>query len=310
MRDETIEMNIDKESGGGQMFRRTLKVECKKALCNKLLLVVIIIGCAITMMSFVPMVRSYFDDIRQAELFAQESEFERNPLMGIESLFSHWIGSEAVTAGSVDYFFLLPLLAAIPYGWSYCVEKRSGYIRQMITRAGSYHYYAAKYIATFLSGGLAVVLPLLFNFLLTAMFVPAILPDPYFMTTFGVISSSLLSELLYTSPFLYVFLYLMIDFFYGGMIACLGMTVGMFVKNRVAVVILPFFALLGFDYICRTFIYTSGQVIYTEYSPMHFLRPVADAYETNGYVVFIGAVILVLLTALPLVTREAGHELY
>ena len=57
-------------------------------------------------------------------------------------------------------------------------------------------------------------------------------------------------------------------------------------------VLLPFFVLLGFDYICYSFIYTSYDVIYTELSPMKFLRPVAAAYDTNGLVISIGALIL------------------
>lgn len=292
------------------MLWNTLKLECKKAVCNKLFLAVVLIGCAITMFSFVPMMQSYFQDITDFERFSQELSYDRNPLMPLETLFNHWIGSEAVTVGSVDYFFLFPILAAIPYGWSYCMERRSGYIKNMIIRTGTYRYYLSKYIALFLSGGLAMVIPLLFNFLLTAMFVPAVTPDPYYITGYGIISSSFLSELFYTNPFLYVFLYLLIDFIYCGLIACLCFSFAAFVKNRVIVVLLPFFVLLGFDYICNSFLYTSSSVIYTELSPMNFLRPVPAAYNTNGLVISIGAVILFLFTFLTAVIKEGRNEIY
>lgn len=292
------------------MLWNTMKIECKKAICNKLFFWVILIGCAITMFSFFPMLQSYIRDITDFERFSQEFSYERNPLMPLKTLFNHWIGSEAVTAGSVDYFFLFPILIAIPYGWSYCMERRSGYIKNMIIRTGNYRYYLSKYIALFLSGGLAMVVPLLFNFLLMAAFIPAVTPDPYYITGYGIISSSFLSELFYTNPFLYVFLYLLVDFIYCGLIACLSFSFAVFVKNRVIVVLLPFFVLLGFDYICNSFIYTSNSVIYTELSPMNFLRAVPAVYNTNGFVVSIGAAILFMFTFLTAVIRESRNEIY
>ena len=75
-----------------------------------------------------------------------------------------------------------------------------------------------------------MVIPLLFNFLLTAMFVPAITPDPYYITSYGVISSAFLSELFTLNHFLHVFLYLLVDFIYCGLIACLCFAFAAFVK--------------------------------------------------------------------------------
>ena len=84
----------------------------------------------------------------------------------------------------------------------------------MVIRAGKMPYYLAKYAALFVSGGLAVVTPLLFNFLLTAMFIPAVRPDPSYLTAYGIGPASFLSMLFYAHPFLYVFAYLLIDFLF------------------------------------------------------------------------------------------------
>jgi len=292
------------------MLWNTIKLECKKVLCNKLFLSVILIGCTITMFSLIPCLQSYHREITDFESFSQDSSVLNNPMMPLETLFNHWIGSEATTVGSVDYFFLFPLLIAIPYGWSFCAERRSGYIKNMVIRTGRWQYHLSKYAALFLSGGLAMVIPLLFNFLLVAMFVPAVTPDPYYITGYGIISSSFLSEFFYSSPFLYVFLYLFVDFIYCGLIACLCFAFAAFIKNRVVVVLLPFFILLGFNYICASFVYTSSTVIYTELSPMNFLRSVPAAYDTNGLVVSIGTVILFLFTFLTAVVRGGRNEIY
>lgn len=292
------------------MLWNNIKLECNKAIFNKLFLLVVLIGCTITMFSLVPCLQSYYQYISQLKHFSEELSYIRNPMLATQTLFNYWIGSEAITPGSTDYFFLFPILVSIPYGWSYCMERRSGYIKNVVIRTGKNRYYLSKYIALFLSGGLAMVIPLLFNFLLTAMFVPAITPDPYYITSYGIISAAFLSELFYTSPFIYVFLYMLVDFTYCGLIACLCFAFAAFVKNHVIVVLLPFFVLLGFDYICDSFIYTSSSTIYTELSPMNFLRPVPAVYNTNGYVVFIGAITLFLFTLIATVVKGKYNEIY
>lgn len=62
---------------------------------------------------------------------------------------------------------------------------------QMIVRTGKQRYLTAKYIATFISGGLTMVVPLITNFMLTALFVPAIKPVPTYDTTYGVFGNSI-----------------------------------------------------------------------------------------------------------------------
>ncbi len=292
------------------MLWNTIKLECKKAVFNKMFLATILIGCTITLFSLIPNVKNHYQYINDTKRFSEEFSDGRNPLIETDTLFNVWIGSEAMTPGSVYYFFLFPILVAIPYGWSYCMERRSGYIKNMVIRTSSWRYYLSKYIALFLSGGLAMVIPLLFNFLLTAMFVPMTTPYPYYITSYGIISSAFLSEFFYTKPFLHVFLYLLVDFIYCGLIACLCFAFAAFVKNHVIAVLLPFFALLGFDYICYSFIYTNYSVIYTELSPMKFLRPVAAAYDTNGLVVSIGAVILFFFTFMLTVVKGWRSEVY
>ena len=291
------------------MLWNTIKLECKKAICNKFFLLAVLIGIAITFLSLIPMLQSYYQDMNQHQLISEEFGL-RNPLMPMETLFNHWIGGEPYSPGSADYFFHFPLLISIPYGWSYCAERRSGYVKNMVIRAGRMRYYLSKYIALFLSGGLAMVIPLLFNFLLTAMFIPAVMPNPSYITAYGIGSSSFLSMLFYSHPFLYVFLYLLVDFVCCGLIACLCFAASVFVKNRVVVTLLPFFLLLGINYLCYSFIYTSGTVIYTELSPMIFLRSAPASYDTNLFVILAWGTALFLLTFLTTVVRGKWHEVY
>jgi hypothetical protein len=299
-----------KTNRGEIMLWNTIKLECKKAICNIFFLAAILIGCAITFLTLAPRLQSYYHDMEMNKIVSAQEGVLYNSYMRIETLFSHWIGSDAITPGSTNYFFLFPLLIAIPFGWSYCAERRSGYVRNMVIRAGRTHYHLSKYMGLFLSGGLAMTIPLLFNFLLTAMFIPAVKPDPSYITSYGIISSSFLSMIFYTRPFLYVFLYLLIDFVVCGLIACLCFTVGVFVRIRIVAVLAPFFILLSFHYLCYSFVYTQPGVVYTELSPMAFLRPVAAAYNTNWLVVLLWGVALFGITFGLSVIRGRRHQIY
>ncbi|MCI9639902.1 MULTISPECIES: hypothetical protein [unclassified Emergencia] len=291
------------------MLWNIVKLECKKAICNKFFILVVVIGIGITFLSLIPSLESYLQDM-EAHLRISEEFGLRNPLMPMETLFNHWIGGEPHSTGSQDYFLLFPLLISIPYGWSYCAERRSGYEKNVVIRTGRLRYYFAKYLALFLSGGLAMVLPQLFNFLLAAMFFPAVTPSAVYDTAYGISASSFMSMLFYTRPFLYVILYLFIDFLLCGLIACLCFVLSVLVKRPVMVTLLPFFLLLGFSYLCQSFVYRSSTVIYTELSPMTFLRATPATYDTNGFVVFGWAAVLFLLTFLPVVLRGIRHEIY
>ncbi len=286
---------------GGNMLKRMLKLELRKALRNKLFYATIAVGCAITMLGLIYYLTGYWS--------STPIPTDVNPMASNDSLFRYWIGGEPFSPGSSVYFFVFPLLAAIPYGWSYCEEKKCGYLGMAAVRSGKTTYFLSKYIAVFISGGLAMVIPLVFNFLLTALFFPAVTPDPVNCTSYGVFFNSLMATLYYTMPFLYVFFYLCIDFLYCGLIACLSYAVTSIVRRRVIVVILPLFLLLAFHY-SRQFVYTSWQTIYKEISPMFFLRPVAAIYQASWTVIIVEMAVLFLLTFCLSMIWERRHEIY
>lgn len=291
------------------MFKRTLYLECKKAIRNRLFIIAIAIGCIVTLCSLIPQVKSYYRGIQVVNGFSEVFQ-HRNPHVAMNTLYNHWVGGETYTLGSSVYFFIFPLLVAIPYGWSFCNEHRIGYTRCMVLKTGKFQYYFAKYCAVFISGGLAMVIPLAFNFLLTAMFVPAVCPDPSYLIWYAVNGASLMSELYYTYPDVYVLLYLVIDFFFCGLIACLSYSISTIYKNRVVVVLLPFFLLLGFNFIGASIVYTSNLIRYTEFSPIYFLHPAAARYDAGWNAILIEALILFVLTFVPTVIKGKRNEIY
>ena len=285
------------------MLKNVVKLETHKALRNKFFYLSLIVGCAITFLAFL-----YDLNIYRIDLSNTQGE-GINPMYAAASLFNLWIGGEPFSLGSTIYFFIFPLLVTIPYGWSYCEEKNNGYNRVMTVNAGSRNYLFAKYIAAFWSGALAMVVPLLFNFFISSLFFPAVLPEPIYCTTNGIFYYSLMSTIYYSMPLLYVFVYLLIDFIFGGLIACMSFAIACFVKYRIIAVILPFFLLLGFHYI-RQFLYISPEIRYKEISPLYFLRPVQVVYRASWIVILIEMIVLLLATAFLVLIRERKHEIY
>lgn len=286
-------------------MRNVLKLELRKAFQNRLFLLALIAGGIPAVMSAV------YNILLVNERMTYLGKIYSTPAYYIEgfSLMNHWMGGEAYSLGTAIFFYISPLIAALPYGWSYCEEKRNGYRQLMVARCGKKSYVFSKYIAAFVSGGLAVVLPLVFNLLLTALFIPLIKPFPSFIDMYGVSSVDPMSYLYYSHPLCYVFCYLCIDFVFGGLIACMAVVFAVFVRYKVLSIILPMFVCLGINYI-ENFIYTnpSGH-IYHELSPLYFLRAVSAVYPASWTIILTeGAALLVV--ALMIGIKEGHCEVY
>ena len=179
----------------------------------------------------------------------------------------------------------------------------------MVARCGRKSYIFSKYIAAFVSGGLAVVMPLLLNLLLTALFIPMIRPFPSFIDMYGVSSGDLMSYLYFSYPLCYIFCYLCIDFVFGGFIACMAVIFAVFVKYKVLSIILPMFVCLGINYF-ENFIYTnpSGS-IYHELSPLYYLRAVSSVYPASWTIILTeGAALLAVVLIIGI--KEGNCEVY
>lgn len=163
------------------------------------------------------------------------------------SLFARWIAVNNWTYGCKKFYLIWPILAALPFGWSFCQERRSGLIDQIYIRTGKEQAYFAKYLAAFVSGGLAVALPVLLDLLLNAMVCPYIIPEVidgiYFVS-----DGYFLSTLYYTHPWVYGFIWCGMEFLWGGVTAGLCFLVSTRTRLLVTVVLVPFalYFLIGY----------------------------------------------------------------
>lgn len=124
-------------------------------------------------------------------------------------------------------------------------------------------YYRAKYMAVFLSGGMAILIPLLLNLMLTSLLLPALRPDNGCNTT--ITGKTMAYELFYTYPLLYVLLFLAIDFLFAGVIATIALSYTYYTEHKFGVLVAPF--------ILYFFLFSLTNLLdVTEYSPFYILN--------------------------------------
>lgn len=181
------------------------------------------------------------------------------------SAFGKWIGGENTSVQPTLYYLLMPILCALPFGRTYDYDLKSGYINQLIIRGEKREYLKAKLLTAFFSGTVISGIPLLFDFLLTGTILPAVVPQSG-TGLFPIISESVLSELYYMHPYIYTFIYWILDMVYFGLFNTICLWAVDFVENQFWIMLFPFMVYL--------FIFCTSQFVgYEIIAPFFFLRP-------------------------------------
>lgn len=207
--------------------------DTKRSVKNKWFIVACAMGVILSVISAASSVKGY------SEFSGDLQITEYNPLNPLNSLFTFWLGSGVRTKLIDVVLMFVPLLAALPYSWSLCHEKKKGIAEERINDQGELRYYTGKYIAVFVSSGAVIAIIQLLNLLINSLFIPAITPDPAYDIYFGVFSSHFLGDMFYTMPVLYELIFVMFSFILGGLIGCFGCAAGAVLRSRVAAVIIP-----------------------------------------------------------------------
>lgn len=224
---------------------KLFKVELSRAF-NIRFLISVIIGCIFTLF---PAVMNYINELESKRLqLKYDGKISLDLLTGA---FSRWFGSYAnYDIMGIIFFTIFPVIASFPYGDSYFIDMKSGYVKHIFTRTGKRCYYNSKFFAAFISGGLAVTIPLLLSFLCTSVYSPWRLPDQLISNVY---TDTFLSNLYFNAPIVYIFLYLTIDFIFGGIFAVMSLAISRFAANRFTVLLFPLLFCLFVKYILVQF---------------------------------------------------------
>ena len=246
--------------------------EIKRAFNTIGMKLALLVGCALSVWHVITVIMPISEG-QNYELSASAIDDLYVPI----SLYSTWMGNELFPIQSYIFYLILPLLAVLPFGRSFFEDIKSGYIINVCTRVEKKIYFKAKYLAVFLSGGVAVAAPLLLNLVLSSMFMPAFIPDN---GTVGTISPTTMAyEVFFTHPLVYVLMFIVIDFIFAGVIATLALSYTYFTEHRFGVMIVPF--------VFYFFIYSLTNLIdKTDYSLFFMLNGGANNNYLPVYILY------------------------
>lgn len=249
-------------------MKNTLRTELRKALTNKMLYIAIGIGlvfCALDVLENCEKISLFNERLQQAITSGSRRRTGHDGY----SLFYLWMGINPNTRGANLFFAIWPALGALAYGWSYIEERRSGVYNQIASRTSAKTYYICKYITVFVSGGLAVAIPVLLNLLANALVCPYAKISPVYNM---VGNGYFMSELFHTSPWAYGLIWCVVVFLCGGVAACLCFVVGTKLRYGVMVVLTPYALYVAIDALIASLLPT----VLVDYpyilSPLHLVK--------------------------------------
>lgn len=272
-----------------------IKTEIKRALIGKSFKIALVIGIAIAAAAAFSAISTEFYrwDIWDKYWINPDGTMNKNPQIAVSTLYRCWIGGN-YSAFSIAFYYLLPILASLPFSWSLAGEIKSGYRKLSLVRCGRIKYYFSKYLSAFISGALIAAVSLIINFIVVACFVPARMPDPGESIWYGVFMTSFCSRLFYTAPLLYSALIMLIDIIFAGLWAALCLSLGFYIKNKAAVIILPYIMLLLHQFLCTL---VSAYRFYIELSPFNYLKGYETSNRISGSVIFVSMTIILLVSS-------------
>ena len=178
----------------------------------------------------------------------------------------------------------------LAYGWSYSSDVRSGYIKSIITRTSKLKYHTSKYFATFISGGLVVLIPVLVNILTLACFMPFRMPNISESAYYAELPAFAFANLFYKAPALYMVIILIFHFILGGLFATFAMAVSMFTTNKYIVTLFPFVFSFLYSYACSMFL---NRLFWGEMDPLYQINKLSVTYRILEYIILVYGVFFV-----------------
>lgn len=114
-----------------------LATEIRKAFGNTWFIVATLFGCLLALISATGNIILYHETMRQIlEWWGIIA-----PNLSASSCFRFFITSDYIQPSTDLFYALVPLLAALPYGWSLCSEKRRGYLNNVFVKSKRGRYF-------------------------------------------------------------------------------------------------------------------------------------------------------------------------
>lgn len=279
---------------------RLMRVELTRALRCRTFLMAISLGVIIAVAAAAWSSWDYWEIMGRESRYYQDVYASQFAL----SAFTFWMPMTVTQSIPNLFFFLAPLLAGLSYAWTWRADVSGGYAQQLMIRSTSACVYRAKAFATFVSGALVVTVPLMMNMAILLCLVPAYNPDITEVIYTGIWEKVFLSELFYTSPSLYVLVRVCLDALLGGLWATTVLACSLFIRNRVAIIMLPYLVLVIIKYVSER-IYVLAGTRLSSLTILDQLKARGDAFYYSGWAVLAGVIFMMTISiVIPLMTRR------
>ncbi|SEV90504.1 hypothetical protein [[Clostridium] fimetarium] len=217
-------------------MKAMLKMELTRAFRSKGMLFSLVVGNGIAILFYILVVTKYMKG------FYSTLDYDKTTYL-LSSY--HCILGLTFDTFSYLFTFIVPILAAIPYGASLFMDKKDGYINNILIKTDKKNYFLSKLITLFISGGVVAATPILLSYILAIISMPSTRPyvesGGYMIKGFHMFNEIFYSD--YT--FLYVIIFIVFDFVLFGLINCLCMVFTYWEDNRFAIVLTPFIICYG-----------------------------------------------------------------
>lgn len=266
---------------------KVFKLELRRVIFNKWTGLAFIAGLV---MCFIPL----WDKFTYMSEFYEMNSNGADKVLCTATPYDNWLLFEQMNSMHYLYLFIMPLLAALPFGASYYMDSKTGYIKQLVSRCGIRKYVMAKYGATFISGGTVVSLPLLIQLMLLALIYPVNKPQRFDSVFFCETAPGI--DLFFEHPIIYCIIWCAIVFIVAGLFAVISIAVTDIAYNYFSIIITPFV----FAFLLIFLVYA------TEINEISFLYSIcAVTNYSYNYWIFIGELTgMFLLTFIPFVLRK------
>lgn len=244
--------------------------------------------CALALGMFLALAQ-YFDEVVEVAEYL-DVIVEKNVMCGTlvpHSVFNNWIGGESYTVWHYVFFMILPILSVLPFSTSLYMDRKTGLIQHFFVRGKRKNYYIAKYIVTFMTGGIVVTVPLIVNLLLSLVSLPDLLPEAASGLN-AIDGSAMWAEIFFTHPYIYILRYIILIFIFSGCIAGMSLTLGFVTDNIFTILCIPF--------VIHLFLYCVMNTEETlKYVPANFLDPAQLEGFTDFGVVCVFIIIMIII---------------
>lgn len=220
---------------------KTFKIELKRAMTGIGIFISLCVGLGCVSYKYF----AVYDRIRKSAELAASFNMHIYKEFSKITFYTYWMPG-VLEVGTLYMFYFMGLIASLPFGISYYRDKKSGVMKNICIRSGKKRYLLSKFAATYVSGGLAVVIPLIIDLMLAKIWVPI---DYLRLNETGLRAGTEWGKFIIDHLYLSALIIILTWFLFGGALATISLMISTVADNIFTIQLTPFFVMLALFYL-------------------------------------------------------------